>query len=198
MKKKKFFKNKIQMVCYIIIFIICIALFIVIGTTDYEKFEDSDAIKFNNIYNIVDKNNYYEFATAHDVLNVIKGRSGVILMGFPENKWTQYYAKYLNDIAIELNIDKILYYDFLRDRENSNAAYETIIENITEEIPTNDLGVKNIQAPVIMIVKNGRIIDYIDDVTFIKGDINPDEYFQTEEINLKEKLKNALEIYKGV
>ena len=86
MKKKKFFKNKTQMIIYSIIFIICIALFIVIGKTDFQKDIDTEAKKFHALYNLVDDDNLYVFSDATDVLDILNGRSGVILMGFPMNK----------------------------------------------------------------------------------------------------------------
>ncbi len=198
-EKKKFFKNKIQMVSYIIIFIICIILFIVIGSIDYDKLEESDAVKFNNLYSNVSKDNVYHFATSTDVLNIIQGRSGIVLFGFPENEWTKYYAYYLNEVAKENNIQEINYYDFLRDRENSNGTYETIITHLSNYVPTNDLGNQNIQAPTILIVKNGNILLYLDDLSIIKGNIKPESYFDESTINnLMEKLRTALDNYKGV
>lgn len=198
-EKKKFFKNKVQMVSYIIIFIICIILFIVIGSIDFDKLEETDAVKFNNIYSNVSKDNRYHFATATDVLNIIQGRSGIVLFGFPENEWTKYYAEYLEEVAKENDIDEINYYDFLRDRENSNGTYETIINHLSDYVPTNDLGVQNIQAPTILIVKNGNILLYLDDESIIKGSIKPESFFnQTEIDNLKEEIKSAMDSYKGV
>ncbi len=198
-EKKKFFKNKIQMVSYIIIFIICIILFIVIGSIDFDKLEESDAIKFNNIYNNVSKDNLYQFATSTDVLNIIQGRSGIVLLGFPENEWTKYYAYYLDEVAKRVGITEINYYDFLRDRENSNGTYETIINHLNNYVPTNDLGIQNIQAPTILIVKNGNILLYDDEVSYIKGDIKPDEYFTKDNINMfEENLELVLNEYLGV
>ena len=198
-EKKKFFKNKIQMVSYIIIFIICIILFIVIGSIDYDKLEESDAEKFNNLYPMVAKDNLYVFADAVDVLGIVSAKSGIILMGFPENEWTKYYAYYLNEVAKENNIQEINYYDFLRDRENSNGTYETIITHLSNYVPTNDLGNQNIQAPTILIVKNGNILLYLDDLSIIKGNIKPESYFDESTINnLMEKLRTALDNYKGV
>lgn len=198
MKKKKFFKNKIQMVAYIIIFIICICLFIYIGTIDFEKLEDSDAVKFSREYNMVSTDNVYKYATATDVLNIIQGRSGVVLMGFPDNEWTNYYAYYLNSVALEVGIDEISYYNFLRDRENSNGTYETILQHLSHYVLTNDLGVQNLEAPTIMVVKNGMILAYMDDNSVIKGNIKPDSYFKDANIeSLKYDIRKVLLEYKG-
>ena len=198
MKKKKFFKNKIQMVAYIIIFIICICLFIYIGTIDFEKLEDSDAVKFSREYNMVSSDNIYKYATASDVLNIVQGRSGVILLGFSKNEWTNYYAYYLNMVAKEVGIKELWYYDFLRDPENSNGTYETILDHLSSYVLTNDLGVQNFTAPTILIIKNGIVLAYLDDTSIIKGNIKPEVYYTDNIITaLKDQLKSLLLEYKG-
>ena len=98
MKKKKLFKSKAQMIIYIILYIICIGLFVVIGNMNYKDSSETEAKKFSNIYKNIAEDNLYVFASASDVLNIVNGRSGVILLGFPKNKWTSYYAEYLNDV----------------------------------------------------------------------------------------------------
>ncbi len=197
-EKKKLFKNKWQMIIYIIIFILCIIAFILIGTHDYSPNKESDAIRFSKEFNMVENDNIYKYATSNDVLNIIQGRTGIVLMGFPENKWTNYIAKYLNDVAKELEITEIYYYNFLRDRENNNGTYETIINRISDFVPTNDLGVQNIDAPTILIVKNGHIILYNDETAIIHGNITPDIYYNDYQIMItKNDLKDVLLEYKG-
>lgn len=196
MKKKKFFKNKVQMVIYIILFIVCFALFIIIGRMDFEKHYESDAEKFNSLYNLVEKDNIYTFSNATDVLNIINGRSGVILLGFSSNKWTNYTAKILNETAKEVGLTQIYYYDFLQDRKASNGTYETIVNNLSAYVPINDLGRKDIQAPAVLIVKNGQIIAYFDDTAIMRGIIDPKDYYTETEIEAtKAKFKMALSEY---
>ena len=43
-EKKKFFKNRTQMVIYLILFAICIYLFIAIGKIDFHKDEESQGL----------------------------------------------------------------------------------------------------------------------------------------------------------
>lgn len=181
-ERKKFFKNKFQMVAYLIIFAVCIALFIVISKIDFTKDKESESNKFNNIYPMVDINNVYGFATATDVLNILNGRSGIVLMGFPSNKWTSYYAKILNDVALELSIEHINYYDFLSDRDESNGTYETVVKKLEVYAPVDDEGNQNIAAPTVLVVKDGNIIGYFDDTSIIRGSVTPDIYYTENQI----------------
>ncbi len=191
--KKSLFKNKIQMVIYSIIFIGCIILFILIGQIDFQKDVDSEAKKFSQIYNLVDNDNVFVFSNATEVLNILNGRSGIVLFGFPTNKWVNYTASVLNEVAKELNISKIYYYDFLKDRDESNGTYETIVNKLKTYVLVNDEGVSDILAPTILIVKNGMVLGYIDDTSIIRGPLTPEEYYSdTERSLVKDKIKNIL------
>lgn len=193
MKKKSLFKSKTQMIIYSFIFIICIALFIIIGQTDFKKDIDTEAKKFHSLYDMVNDNNLYVFADATDVLNIINGRSGIVLMGFPTNKWMNQYANILNNACMDLGIEKIHYYDFQKDRDESNGTYETIVNKLKVYVPTNDQGLQDLQAPTVIIVKNGDILGYFDDTSINKGTVTPEVYYTENQIGLTyEGFKTAL------
>jgi len=193
MKKKNLFKNKTQMIIYILLFVIIIALFIIIGKTDFQKDIDTEGKKFHALYSLVEDDNLYVFADATKVLEIIKGRSGIVLMGFPTNKWTNYYASILDDASKEVGVDKIYYYDFQQDRDESNGTYETIVNKLKMYVPVNDEGIQDIQAPTVLIVKDGEVIAYFDDTSIIRGDITPDVYYTEYQKSLTyEGFKTAL------
>lgn len=196
MEKKKFFKNRVQMILYSFIFCICMILFIVIGKIDFQKDIDTEAKKFHALYNMVPNENLYAFANSTDVLEILKGKSGVILMGFPTNVWTNYYAKILNDAGIELDLDKIYYYDFKTDREESNGTYETIVNELKGYVPVFDDGSQDIQAPTVVVVKSGEILAYFDDTSISHGNITPDVYYTENQKGLiYEQFKTAITNY---
>ncbi|MBE6156836.1 MAG: hypothetical protein E7161_03725 [Firmicutes bacterium] len=193
MKKKSLFKNQKQMIVYSIIFIACIVLFIVIGQIDFQKDMDTESKKFHSLYSLVEDDNLYVFSNATEVLEILNGRSGVILMGFPTNIWTNYYADILNKVSKEVGIDKIHYYDFQKDRDESNGTYETVVNKLTAYVPVDDNGFQDIQAPTVVIVKNGEIIGYFDDTSIIKGNVTPDIYYTEYQKGLTyEGFKTAL------
>lgn len=193
MKKKDLFKNKTQMIIYTLLFIIIIVLFIVIGKTDFQKDIDTEGKKFHALYDLVEDDNLYVFGDATDVLEILKGRNGIILMGFPSNKWTNHYASILDDAAKEVGIDKINYYDFQKDRDESNGTYETIVNKLKMYVPVSDEGTQDIQAPTVVIVKKGEIIGYFDDTSIIKGNVTPEIYYTEYQTSLTyEGFKTAL------
>ena len=48
MKKKSLFKNKTQMITYMFLYVLCIALFIIIGQIDFQKDIDTESKKFHS------------------------------------------------------------------------------------------------------------------------------------------------------
>ncbi|MBQ8902555.1 MAG: hypothetical protein IJY87_05830 [Bacilli bacterium] len=177
MKKKSLFKSKTQMITYMFLYVLCIALFIIIGQIDFQKDINTESKKFHSLYNMVEEDNLYVFSDATDVLSIVDGKSGVVLMGFPTNKWMNYYASILNDVAKEVGIDKIYYYDFQNDREESNGTYETIVNKLKVYVPTDDRGIQDIQSPTVIVVKKGEVIGYFDDTSIVRGTVTPEVYY---------------------
>ncbi len=197
MERTKLYKNKIQMVVYTTIFIICLILCIIIGTKDYSKDKEPDNIRFSDLYNRVSTDNIYKFINVSDAYTIINGRSGIILFGFPNNEWTNYYAQIINEVAKEEGIKEISYYDFLSDRSNNNGTYETIVNKLSRYVLFDDLDDKDILAPTLVVVKNGQILGYFDSLSYRKGSITPDGYFSSNVVSeLKEELRLAFIEYK--
>lgn len=196
MKKKNLFKSKTQMILYTVIFGICIALFIIIGKTDFKNNEETESQKFSSIYNLVEENNLFHFSDATEILSILNSKSGVILMGFPLNEWTNYYADILDEVAKELKLDTIFYYNFLKDRDESNGTYETIVNKLNMYVTVDDEGTKDLHAPTVIVVKNGEVIGYFDDTAYIKGDVTPEIYYNEYQRALTyEGFKTAISAY---
>ncbi len=194
--KKRLFKNNVQMVIYLIIFVVCIILFIVIGKNT-EKYKDSDEnIKFSNIYKEVSDDNLYRFTNSQKVLEIVKGKSGVILFGFPKNELVGTYASILNDASKDVGIDELLYYDFENDRKESNGSYEKVVSLLTSYVPISDEGKQNITAPTVVMIKNGEVIGYFDIMNDIRGNITKEIYYnENVKARIYEELKLALTNY---
>lgn len=196
-KNKKLFKSKKQMIIYLILYIVCIGLFIVIGKTNYKKDEPSESLRFSTLYNLVPENNLYVFSNANDVLDIINGKSGVIFFAFPSNKWSNNYAYLLNKAGLYTGIEKIYYYNFLKDRDTNNGTYETIVNKISDYLYVLDEEDIDIYAPSVLIVKDGIIIDYISDLSITKGNMNVEEYYKENENIIYSNLVTSLEAYYG-
>ena len=194
-ENKKLFKNTTQMIIYIILYIICIGLFIYVGKIDYSKNKVDESVKFSSLYNLVPENNLYVFSNHNDVIDILNGRSGVILFSFPSNKYANKYAYLLNKACLYSGVDKIYYYDFLKDRDESNGTYETIVNKLDGYVRETDEGIKDLYAPSILIVKKGKIIKYLDSLTFLNSYNNIDEYFEENEEIIYNEIVSALELY---
>lgn len=198
--KKSLFKNKLQMIVYLILFVIIIILFIVIGKHDFNKNVSTESEMFHQIFNKVEKENVFKFVNVTDVNNVVnnKNGTGIILFGFANSEWTNYYAKYLNEAAKEIGIKEIMYYDFEHDREERNGTYETIVNSLSVYTKFDDYNTSDIYAPTLLVIKNGKIILYNDSTSIRDGSYNPEIYwndYQIEEFkgNLRYAFKNYID-----
>ena len=161
------------MIIYIILFIVFIALFIYFGTLENTTKKTSDSDKFKNEYKEVNEDNVFVYLNAAETLDYIKKDNILILFGMKNNSFVGNYANILNEVAKNVGIEKIYYYDLTED------------------------GSKNIYAPSLL-VKNDGIITYFDDEdAIVHGETNANDYFDNYRTNLKKiTLKSVLEDYK--
>ena len=192
-KKNKLFKNKLQMIIYILLMIIILILFIVIGKHDFNKNISTEAEQFNQIFTNVPKENVFKFSNAQEVNNIINSKKskGIILFGFKANNWTSYYAEYIDEVAKEMGIKEVLYYDFESDRKDKNGTYETIVNSLSVYTKYTDYNTSEIYAPTLLVVKNGEILLYDDSTAVRSGNYTPDIYWQDYQI---EDFKSTLRL----
>lgn len=193
-KKKKFFKSKTQMIIYIIIFCIFIALFIYFGSFEETANKVSDSDKFINEYKEITTDNVFVYLNAQDTLNYIKNDNVLILFGYKNNSYVGYYANILNEVAKEVGIKKIYYYDMTEDRKYKNGSYESIVNYLKDYVITLDDSSQNIYAPTFLVKRAGIIRLFDDEDAFVHGYNSAEEYFDNYRTNLKKiTLKKALE-----
>ena len=192
-KKNKLFKNKLQMIIYILLMIIILILFIVIGKHDFNKNISTEAEQFNQIFTNVPKENVFKFSNAQEVNNIINSKKSksIILFGFKANNWTSYYAQYIDEVAKEMDIKEVLYYDFESDRKDKNGTYETIVNSLSVYTKYTDYNTSEIYAPTLLVVKNGEILLYDDSTAVRSGNYTPDIYWQDYQI---EDFKSTLRL----
>ena len=183
-KNEKLFKNKTQMVIYIILFCLLIYGFIYFGKKDY-KVKVSDNERFASEFSLVSKDNVFKYVNATDARMVAKGAKGIVLFG-TKNEWVNYYAYMVNKIAKEVGIEEIYYYDFIKNRKDNNGTYEDIVKTLSNYVTYNDKGVAEIYAPSLLVVSNDKVILFDSETSFVKGDILPNAYWNSEKIAEKE------------
>ena len=190
-KKNKLFKSRAQMIIYIILTIIIMVLFVVIGTHDFNPNIETEGEQFNQVFTNVEKDNVFIFGDVTDVNSIINGKSedAIVLFGFKNNEWTSYYAEYINDVAIELGIKKVIYYDFELDRKEKNGTYETIVNSLDVYVTFNDYNTSDIYAPTLVVVKDGEVIAFINETSLRNGRVTPDIYWDQYKV---EEFKGTL------
>lgn len=183
-KNEKLFKNKTQMVIYIILFCLLIYGFIYFGKKDY-KVKVSDNERFASEFSLVSKDNVFKYVNATDARMVAKGAKGIVLFG-TKNEWVNYYAYMVNKIAKEVGVKEIYYYDFTKNRKDNNGTYEDIVKTLSNYVTYNDKGVAEIYAPSLLVISNDKVILFDSETSFVKGDILPNAYWNSEKIAEKE------------
>lgn len=187
--------KKMKRVIQFFLFVVMLYFFIILGTKDFQT-KITDNVRFSNDYKDISKNNVYQYIGEYEVLDLFKGKSGIVFFGFPANIWSHYYADYLNEVALWNGIDTIYYYNFKRDRSMNNKAYTYIVNYLKDYLVTEDIGTIDIKAPSVVILKDGKITYFNNEITFLKGMVTPEEYFTDEKkLQLKSSFDQAIKDY---
>jgi len=126
-KIKEFFKDKQNLLIIGLIIIIILLIFTIVKAKEKEEVVELDNIKFAKEYTQVGEDNLYVYRTNEEIIKILENGSGVVLIGFPECPWCQRYALYLNEVAKDLDYEKIYYYNVLEDRKNNTEEYKKIV-----------------------------------------------------------------------
>ena len=160
-----------------ILFISIIIAFIFIGTRNFEDNKVVDNEKFDQEYTNVSKDNVFVYQNATEIYNRFRNGSFILFMGYPENIWSGYYANIVNEAAKEAGVKEIYYYNFKNDRDDKNGTYQSIVLKLASYLPVIDDGEQNIYAPTLVVVKDGKVINYNNDTAINIGRLNPEEYW---------------------
>lgn len=185
-------KNKKLMIIVsiiLIVIIIGISLFLVLS-----KDNSSDAVKFSKEYETVTDNNVFVYRTDEEIIKILKNGTGIVYLGFPECPWCREYVKYLNEVALANDYEKIYYKNILDERKNNTDFYQELIKILDEYLQYDDEGNKRIYVPAVIAVKKGKIVGFDDETSLdTKGYETPQDYWQNEDLaGLKEKLRQMM------
>lgn len=151
----------------------------------------SDNVRFKLEYAEVDENNIYVYATKKEVLDAFEADEAVVFFGFPDCVWCQAYVKYLNEIAKEYGVQKILYYNIKEDRENNTYFYMQVTDMLKEHLYTDDDGKPRIYVPDVYFIKHGKVIGHNNDTSTI-SDMQLSEYYTDENTKELQQKLNTL------
>lgn len=160
-----------------------------------DKPEITDASKFADEYTELTDDNVFVYASVDEIIDTLENGNGVVYLGFPECQWCQRYVVYLNDVAKENNVDKILYYNIREDRNNNSDNYLKIVDLLKDYLQDDEDGKPRIYVPAIIFMNNGKIVGFDDETSLdTKGCSNADEYWTEDEIkDLKERLNEYIQ-----
>ena len=157
--------------------------------------KETDAQKFAKEYTEVGEDNVFVYRNSEEVIKLLKHGTGVVYIGFPECPWCQRYAKYLNEVAKEVGVDKIYYYNILEDRTKNTEVYKEIVSILKEHLEYDNEGNERIYVPNVSFHVNGEIIgNDLETAYDTKGFKNPEDYWTEDKVvALKSRLTNYME-----
>ena len=155
--------------------------------------KETDALRFKNEYSKVSENNPFVYRNIDQIINILEKGTGVVYLGFPECPWCQAYVPYVEEVAKKVGIDKVYYFNIKEDRKNNTEEYQKIVKILDVYLPNDDEGNKRIYVPAIIVVRNGKIIEFDDETSKdTKGYKTPEEYWKNENLDaLKTKLEKS-------
>jgi thiol-disulfide isomerase/thioredoxin len=155
--------------------------------------KESDREKFKSEYTNVTSDNPFVYRSVDQIINILEKGTGVVYLGFPECPWCQAYVPYVEEVAKKVGIDKVYYFNIKEDRKNNTEEYQKIVKILDVYLPNDDEGNKRIYVPAIIVVRNGKIIEFDDETSKdTKGYKTPEEYWKNENLDaLKTKLEKS-------
>lgn len=180
---------------------------------EYEEFNGKKYESNNEDYFEVklSTNNLFKYIKAKDAVKFLKEGTGVIYFGFPQCPWCRTIVPYLEDTGKTLGVKQIYYLNIheLRDdyevdgkkvvqtKKGTDEYYEIlqVLDKYLKDYKVKDennkeysTGVKRLYAPTTVVVKDGKIVD------FLQGTVETQEknvpLTDEEKSSLKKKLSS--------
>lgn len=181
-------KKKIYIISSILLVIVIgVILFFIFQSND-----EQDNIKFAKEYNI-STNNVFVYKDINEIIKVMEHGTGIIYLGFPECPWCKAYVKYLNEVAIDVGIDEIYYYNILEDRKNNTDNYQKLVTLLGDNLQYDKEGNHRIYVPNVSFHIDGEVIGNDYETSLDTHELSdPQEYWTPNEV---EELKETLTEY---
>lgn len=156
--------------------------------TEYEEYNNKETSSGQKYINLkIDSDNPIKYSTYDEIIDVIKNKTGIIYLGFPECPWCRSAIPVLFDVVKDNEINTVYYLNIKNDRtsytvEDDELVYQidedgkekkgtkgyhkllkTLDKHLTEYIisyedKTYETGEKRIYAPTVIFVKDGKVL----------------------------------------
>lgn len=123
---------------------------------------NNDAKRFIEEYaNInIDIDNPIVYKTDKEIIDILKSGTGIIYFGFPECPWCRSAIPILLEVAKEMEIEEIYYFNPMSIRNSNTETYQEIIELLGDNLAIDENGDKRLYVPDVYFVSNGEIIGH--------------------------------------
>lgn len=178
---------------------------------EYEKLNDTyayDDVKYSSLN--INEDNPFVYTSAEKIVDTLKNGTGIIYLGYPKCPWCRNAVNVLQ----YLNVDEILYLDMYEQRDtyevennelkkikDGTDEYYEMLDLLSDILPdyeieedgqTYNVGEKRIYVPLVVGVKDGKIVGYHMDVVDLDEGQSPFDLLTEKQ---QEQLK---EIYDGI
>ena len=172
----------------ILVVIIGILLFFILINKDVK-----DNVRFANEYGSVSEDNVFVYKNVDEIIKIMEHGTGVVYLGFPECPWCKAYVKYLNEVALDVGIDEIYYYNILEDRTNNTDNYQKIVSILDDNLQYDREGNHRIFVPNVSFHIDGEVIGNEYETSLDTHDLSsPIDYWTSDEVS---DLKSRLTVY---
>lgn len=177
------------------ILVLILSAIMLVLSISYKKEEIiSDNIKFKKEYSEVSSDNVFVYKNIDEIIKIMENGTGVVYLGFPECPWCQEYVKYLDEVAKEVGINKIYYFNILEDRKDNTEGYQKIVSILEDYLQYDDEGNKRVYVPNVSFHIKGEVIGVDYETSLDTHDLtDPKEYWTEDEVSdLKETLYDLM------
>lgn len=174
--------------------IITLILSVLLLTSCKGKETISDSKKFASEYTQVQEYNVFTYRSEDEIIKILEHGTSIVYLGFPECPWCQAYVPILNEVADIEGLDKVYYYNILKDRQDNTEVYQKLVSILSDNLRYDEEGNKRIYVPAVISVVEGKITGFDDESSYdTLGFNDPKDYWTEERIkNLKLKLTNMI------
>ena len=173
---------------FVLVIVMGVILFFILKNNNVK-----DNVRFAKEYGSVSEENVFVYKNIDEIIRIMEHGTGVVYLGFPECPWCRAYVKYLNEVALDVGLDEIYYYNILEDRTNNTDNYKKIVSILGDNLQYDKEGNYRIFVPNVSFHIDGEVIgnDYETSLD-THGLSSAIEYWTDEEV---EELKERLTIY---
>ena len=166
----------------LILVIAIVGAFLIYKKFEHVNYNQKEIDKFVSEYTLLEENHVFKIINIDESINILNNKTGILFFCNPGSDWCQHYAKILDDIAVENQIETIYYVDIKDDRNINSNKYRKIVTIMQDHLDSDDTGNKRLNMPNLTFVKNGEIIANDNRTSLVSSDTTPEEYWTRENI----------------